>query len=103
MPEFTYTSEGEHVLQINSSTGIATFKGKRYRTPCTLEAENGRSFVKEIPLDLVATIDFSRIQAVHTFGNGEALHISLASWNDVFMLEDSYVMPTSLVGSKRCF
>jgi hypothetical protein len=102
MPEFTYTSEENDILEINTSTRIATFKGRRYRGLCIQKTENGRIVVNDIPPDVFDTIDFNRISGVRAIVNDQVLRISIESWNDVLMLDESCVKPTSLFGSKRC-
>lgn len=102
MPEYTFTNDEGEPMTIDSSTGIATFKGMRYYEPCTLEAENGQSFMKLVPLTLLVTIDFNRIQAIHTFHDEEAMHIRLGSWNDLYLLKMPFATATSTVGGKRC-
>jgi hypothetical protein len=103
MPEFNTgcNNDGE-VLVVNTTTGVATYKGVNYSHPCTLEAEDGEVFYKAIPLALFETIDFSRIIKAQTLNDGEILCIDPAAWNHVFMKRRAFETVSTLPGTKRC-
>jgi hypothetical protein len=105
MPQYTCEFAGEDTLFVDTSSGIATYRGVSYHRPCTLETANGEPCMKPIPPDLFTAIDFSRVFKVDILsthlGDGEWLAIDSAAWNAVFLKRVS-VAAVSVAGSKRC-
>jgi hypothetical protein len=105
MPQFISQFAGEDTLFVDTSSGIATYRGVSYHHSCTLETANGEPSMKPIPPDLFISIDFSRVLKVDIItthlGDGEWLAIDLTAWNAVF-LKRVPVAGTSVAGSKRC-
>lgn len=98
MPEYSFTDEEGEVMVINSSTGIATYKGRTFRKPCTLHAENGRVFMKVASRRLLESIDYSTIEMVES--NCYMLTISFPAPLDLYLLDETYE-PNSLPGNRR--
>lgn len=102
MPEYTHVLEDEAIMTIDSSSGRVVFQGVPYHNPCTFEAENGFAFLKEVPLDILQTIDFGNIARHAIIEDGNGLSIEPINWNCIFFDKLSTPAP-SLLGSRRFY
>jgi len=107
MPQYT-CELGDDTLFVDTSLGVATYRGMSYHHSCTLERTvYGEPCMTPIPPAFLVTIDFSRVRKVDVLmlsthlGDVEWLAIDLAEWNAVF-LKKRCTPVAAVAGSKRC-